>query len=54
MLRCPLWVEGALPSEPEAAEQALQAKVNKELADFERLNFKPFDPTRSAPLPSLK
>lgn len=34
-----------LSTDPEKAEEELQAKVNQELADYERLEFKPFHAT---------
>jgi H+-transporting ATPase len=44
VLRCHLWVDN-LSADPETAEAELQAKVNEELADYERVDFKPFHAT---------
>jgi len=44
VLRCHIWVDN-LSADPDKAEAELQAKVNQELADYERLDFKPFHAT---------
>lgn len=56
VLRCHLWCPdlnqnpGTTEQEKnEWAEEKLQNKVNEELADYERLDFKPFHATTNSP-----